>query len=393
MLDNDRIKAAAEKAARVAYTVLGLDCPYSVAFINDPDISEDARLDTQGNVIEINLALLEPFSTDVMPSPEPMTEEEKQLDEDYRHLMKIYSLVYHEMRHLYQKQAVNAYAINKKLGRTTPALESDKKCALWLKELKAPAPGQDIEEDAEDFAYYLTNRFPANLPLQRTNRRIGAMKRKYDKVEIPEDEKKSFTIDTSMNGQYNISEGCIAHHFFQQEEISKGLLVKRHFKEAELSLYTAWVLREGKCYEAIAAWYHKEEDLKDAPHLEKVLHAMEEQLDRLTDGEYSKYATAKDAGEDNLSFKYWSDLQDIYFFIKDLREGKYHGSGSLRYEGRRGIPRIETTGRRLVDSIMGLIWKMDNDAPSTEDELYEAMGRFDDVVNKEMPDFNPEDWE
>lgn len=188
MLDNDRIKAAAEKAARVAYTVLGLDCPYSVAFINNPDIPEDALLDTQGNVIEINLALLEPFSTDVMPSTEPMTEEEKQLDEDYRHLMKIYSLVYHEMRHLYQKQAVNAYAINKKLGggRTVPSLESDKKCALWLKEMKEPGPDQDIEADANDFAYYLTNRFPANLPLQRTNRRIGAMKRKYDKVEIPD---------------------------------------------------------------------------------------------------------------------------------------------------------------------------------------------------------------
>ena len=56
MLDNDRIKAAAEKAARVAYTVLGLDCPYSVAFINDPDISEDARLDTQKNEVQLNLA-------------------------------------------------------------------------------------------------------------------------------------------------------------------------------------------------------------------------------------------------------------------------------------------------------------------------------------------------
>ncbi len=53
MLDNDRIKAAAEKAARVAYTVLGLDCPYSVAFINDPDISEDARLDTQKNEVQL----------------------------------------------------------------------------------------------------------------------------------------------------------------------------------------------------------------------------------------------------------------------------------------------------------------------------------------------------
>ncbi len=393
MLDNDRIKAAAEKAARVAYTVLGLDCPYSVAFINDPDISEDARLDTQKNEVQLNLALLEPFSTDVMPSPEPMTEEEKQLDEDYRHLMKIYSLVYHEMRHLYQKQAVNAYAINKKLGRTTPALESDKKCALWLKEMKAPAPGQDIEADANDFAYYLTNRFPANLPLQRTNRRIGAMKRKYDKVEIPEDEKKSFTIDTSMNGEYSVSEDSITHTSISGTQISKGLLVKSHFQEAELSLYTAWVLREGKCYEAIAAWYHKEEDLKDAPHLEKVLHAMEEQLDRLTDGEYSKYATAKDAGEDNLSFKYWSDLQDIYFFIHDLYEGKYHGSGSLRYEGRRGIPRIETTGRKLVDAIVELIWKMDNNSASAEEEMAEAMNQFEEMTENLVPDFNPEDWE
>ena len=393
MLDNDRIKAAAEKAARVAYTVLGLDCPYSVAFINDPDISEDARLDTQKNEVQLNLTLLEPFSTDVMPSHELKTEEDRQLDEDYRHMMKVYSLVYHEMRHLYQKQAVNAYLINKKLGRTTPALENDKKCALWLKEMQEPGPNQDIEKDANDFAYYLTNRFPANLPLQRTNKRIGAMKRKYDKVEIPEDEKKSFTIDTSMNGEYTVSEDSITHTSISGTQISKGLLVKSHFQEAELSLYTAWVLREGKCYEAIAAWYHKEEDLKDAPHLEKVLHAMEEQLDRLTDGEYSKYATAKDAGEDNLSFKYWSDLQDIYFYIHDLYEGKYVGSGSLRYEGRRGIPRIETTGRKLVDAIVGLIWKMDNNSASAEEEMAEAMNRFVKMTENLMPDFNPEDWE
>lgn len=215
------------------------------------------------------------------------------------------------------------------------------------------------------------------------------MKRKYDKVEIPEDEKKSFTIDTSMNGEYNISEDRITHTSISGTQISKGLLVKRHFKEAELSLYTAWVLREGKCYEAIAAWYHKEEDLKDAPHLEKVLHAMEEQLDRLTDGEYSKYATAKDAGEDNLSFKYWSDLQDIYFFIHDLYEGKYHGSGSLRYEGRCGIPRIETTGRKLVDAIVELIWKMDNNSASAEEEMAEAMERFEEMI----PNINPEDCE
>ena len=383
MLDNDRIKAAADKAAKVAYTVLGLDCPYSVALINDLSIPEDARLDTQRNEIQLNLALLEPFSTDVMPSGELKTEEDKRVDEDYRHLMKVYSLVYHEMHHLYQKQAVNAYLINKKLGgRMAPHLESDKKCELWLKEMKAPGPDQDIEDDANDFAYYLTNRFPANLPLQRTNRRIGAMKRKYDKVAIPEDEKKSFTIDTSMNGQYTISEDSITHRFFQQEEISKGLLVKRHFKEAELSLYTAWVLREGKCYEAISAWYHKEEDLKGAPHLEKVLHAMEDQLELLTDGEYSSTVDLLKQDHPDLDgHKYWSEIQDIWWEVKNLREGKYHGSNSPRYEGRRGIPRIETTGKRLVDAIMNLIWKMDNGA-----EEDDGLTRWEEMVNKVMPE-------
>ena len=383
MLDNDRIKAAADKAAKVAYTVLGLDCPYSVALINDLSIPEDARLDTQRNEIQLNLALLEPFSTDVMPSGELKTEEDKRVDEDYRHLMKVYSLVYHEMRHLYQKQAVNGYLINKKLGgRMAPHLESDKKCELWLKEMKAPGPDQDIEDDANDFAYYLTNRFPANLPLQRTNRRIGAMKRKYDKVAIPEDEKKSFTIDTSMNGQYTISEDSITHRFFQQEEISKGLLVKRHFKEAELSLYTAWVLREGKCYEAISAWYHKEEDLKGAPHLEKVLHAMEDQLELLTDGEYSSTVDLLKQDHPDLDgHKYWSEIQDIWWEVKNLREGKYHGSNSPRYEGRRGIPRIETTGKRLVDAIMNLIWKMDNGA-----EEDDGLTRWEEMVNKVMPE-------
>ena len=44
---------------------------------------------------------------------------------------------------------------------------------------------QDIEADANDFAYYLSNRYPIRLPMLRTSRRLGAFKRKYDKVEIP----------------------------------------------------------------------------------------------------------------------------------------------------------------------------------------------------------------
>ena len=394
MLDNDRIKAIADNAARIAYTILGFDCPYSVAFIDDPSIPEDARLDTQKNEVQINLALLEPFSTDAMPCPDAKTDEDLALDEDYRHKMKVCSLVYHEMRHLYQKRAVEAYLINKRLGggKTVPTLESDKKCEQWLEEMKIPAPGQDIEDDAEDFAYYLTNRYPSQLPMQRTSRRLAAMKRKYDKVAIPEDTpKKSFTIDTSMNGQYMISEDSIMHTSFQGTQVSKGLLVKRHFKEAELSLYTAWVLREGKCYEAKCAWYHTEDDMKDAPPLDKILHAMEDQLDQLTDGEY--VSTVEQLQQDHPDLechKFWSEIQDIWWEIKNLREGKYHGSGSPKYEGRRGIPRIETTGKRLVDAIMTLIWKMDNDAPDVEDDGLEA---FWENAEQLMPDFDPFDQE
>lgn len=184
----------------------------------------------------------------------------------------------------------------------------------------------------------------------------------YNKVEIPEEEseKKSFTNDTSLNDKYKVSEDGITRRHVHDERPSKGLLVEQHFKEAMLSLHTAWVLQEGKCYEEICMWSHTKKDLKDAPHLEKVLHAMENQLDKLTDGDYSRFAAALDTGEDGHDCKYWWDFQDIYCYIYELREGRYHRSGNPKYEGRRGIPRIETTGRRIYDIIMQLIWKMDH---------------------------------
>ena len=393
MLTNNAIEVYAQDAARVAYAVLGLDCPYSVILINDPTVPEDARLDTQKNQVQINLAVLEPFSTDVMPADE---DEDPIVDENYRHTMKVYSLVYHEMRHLYQKRAVEAYMINRSLGggRTVPALESDKKCALWLSEMQAPAPDQDIEEDAEDFAYYLSNRHPIQLPMLRTSRRLAAMKRKYDKIEIPKEEpKKSFTINTSIDGNYTFSEDNITHVSFRGSRISKGLLMKKHYKESELALYTAWVLREGRCYEAKQAWYHTEEDLKDAPHLEQVLKAMEAQLNKLTDGEYSSTVEVLQQDHPDIGNRmYWSEIQDIWWEIKNLREGKYHGSDSPRYEGRRGIPRIETVGKRLVDAIVALIWKMDNvgdDGSDGNDECDEAMSRFEHMADSLLP----EEWD
>lgn len=200
MLDRDHIENIARKAAYVACKVLGLDqcgCRYSVALIDDPTISEDGLLDTQGNIIQLNLATLRPFPPESMPAPDVKTDEDRALDEDYRYMMKICYVVYHEMRHLYQKRAVEIYELNRFMGSSSfKPLESSKKCELWKQEMQGYelgvqgilADGEeiDIEADANDFAYYLSNRYPIQLPMQRTSRRLGAMKRKYDKVEVPE---------------------------------------------------------------------------------------------------------------------------------------------------------------------------------------------------------------
>ncbi|MBQ1491929.1 MAG: hypothetical protein IIZ39_08200 [Blautia sp.] len=93
-------------------------------------------------------------------------------------MMKVNYLVFHEMRHLYQKKTVEAYMINQTLGgKLVPQPESDKKCQLWLEGLKDGVG--EVEEDANDFAYYLTNRYPFNHPMMQKGRRLAAMKRKY----------------------------------------------------------------------------------------------------------------------------------------------------------------------------------------------------------------------
>ncbi len=193
MLNRTQIEKCAQKAGIVAYKVLDLDCKYSIVLIDDPAVSEDARLDTTKYEIQINLAQLQPFPVEIAGvGEENLTEENKQSDEDFRHILKICYLVFHEMRHIYQIEAVNIYSLKLRMGGYSriASLESDKKTAQWLQEMKKdcniPFQDRDSEADANDFAYYLTNRFPQQMAMLKTSRRLGAMKRKYDKIPIPE---------------------------------------------------------------------------------------------------------------------------------------------------------------------------------------------------------------
>ena len=189
MLDKNQIELCAKKAAFVAHTVLGLDCDYSVSLIDDPSIDEDGRLNPVTHEIQLNLAKLKPFLPQATNQGIIRTDEELQIDEIYRFVMKICYVVFHEMRHLYQLHAVEIYELKRIMGGYgVKPLENAKKCELWKNEMQSdlPVEGMDIEADADDFAYYLTNRYPAKLEIAETNRRIGSFKRKYDKVGIPD---------------------------------------------------------------------------------------------------------------------------------------------------------------------------------------------------------------
>jgi hypothetical protein len=184
-----------------------------------------------------------------------------------------------------------------------------------------------------------------------------------------------------------ISEDSLINYFFQKETTFSGLLVKRHYKEIEASLYLSWFIREGKTYESIAAYWHEESDLKDALHLEKIVPALEKQIDLLTEGAYSIFVEAhkKQDWRAMDNYRYWGELQDIWSEIDALRSRRFYENDIYH---RPGIPRIETIGKRLVDEIMVLVWKLDNDEPGIQEELTEAFWKTSDAV---LPKFNPDD--
>lgn len=186
-----------------------------------------------------------------------------------------------------------------------------------------------------------------------------------------------FMIDTQVKGLYVIAEDSITHYFLSKSETSPGLLVKKHYDDIERALHIARYIREGKCHESVSAYWHKEEDLEDSIHLEPLVKALEEQVDLFTEGAYRQLMTAKENGdrESEDQNRYWREIQEIWAEINALKEKRYYEN---EIHHRPGVPRIETVGRRLVDRIVDLVWRMDNNAPSMQEEIFEAIRRADE---------------
>ena len=179
-----------------------------------------------------------------------------------------------------------------------------------------------------------------------------------------------FVAETSYNGIYAITEESITRYDRKGESESQGLLVRKHYDEIQNALLVAGIMKEGSTFESLARYAMSPDDLPEkAPRLDTCLAALERMVSLMTEGEYDEVvnmlsAETRPAASELEKHKYWGEMQEIYWHIKELREGKYIESDSLRYKGRRGIPRLSTTGARIFDAIVDMVWKMDGNLPN-----------------------------
>ena len=130
----------------------------------------------------------------------------------------------------------------------------------------------------------------------------------------------SFKINTSKNGSFRVTDTSIAHYMQNTKKVSKGFLVSNHFSAVQRALFTAYFLAAGKCYESVT---DRDLDPQEAPKLNDVLDTMEWQINSFTNGKYKEYAESYDAHRTITAYHYWHENQNIFLFIKSLRDGRY----------------------------------------------------------------------
>ena len=193
-----------------------------------------------------------------------------------------------------------------------------------------------------------------------------------------------YKID-ALNTHYSLSEDNITRASYNGDQTSHGFLIHDYFDSIIKALSAALFLREGKCRESISSSKHVEDE-QDATPLESVLSSLEHSINMFTNGEYERFVSANTAGDRSYDYKYYTELQDIWFEIKQLREGRYYEHPLY---GHRGIARISTTGGKLVDKIMDLVWRLDDNAPGAQEEMDAFMRHielFDDQDDLNVAD-------
>ena len=177
--------------------------------------------------------------------------------------------------------------------------------------------------------------------------------------------------------------GMIKASLGKELQRSNGYLTMPHHFEVRRVISLAKLLKDSKTQESVGAyWVEDPDDLKNAPPMRFCLDELERGIMEMLDGEYDimfsrsyglvygESDSSKPDYEAEQSFESthncWMELQNIVNYFVELREGRYYETDNPRYEGRRGIPRIETTGERIYNALLDFIWKIDCVGMATE---------------------------
>ena len=191
MLDHKFVIKWVESAMYVADSVLGLTSLYDSTYVSDENVPCDFYTQVFKNgctMLVANEAMIKPWDLQKLFQS---TKVEKFLNNtDFGSILAICFGVFHEMRHIYQKDIIEA----SRGGKYAPRIGvSPETCAIWTNNLKK-YPSLDnidshnvINQDARLFAGYLVSRFLLE------NEFFGGdeykpYREKYDSIPLPTDE-------------------------------------------------------------------------------------------------------------------------------------------------------------------------------------------------------------
>ena len=160
-----------------------------------------------------------------------------------------------------------------------------------------------------------------------------------------------------------------------------GYLRDNHPRELQEILEVLNILADCGVRESREGYYispEEREQVDAMPKLSRVTGVLENLLISLTDGAFEKYIRQGKTGkwpEEDLGVRnfieerYPVEMQAIYNLLTDLHQGRYYEALAVKTTEAgtshvpRGIPEIETIGKRVREQVIDLLYKIEDGKP------------------------------
>ena len=166
-----------------------------------------------------------------------------------------------------------------------------------------------------------------------------------------------------------------------------GYLRENHPGELHEILMVLDILADCGVRESREGYYilpDEEDEVASMPRLQVVVGMLEKLLISLTDGAYENYIRQHQQEgrlpenlmvQNFIEDRYSMEMQSIFNQILDLHQGKYYEAEKARlaelgmYRAPRGIPKIETIGKRVHDQVTDLLYKIEENNPGYSEQI------------------------